>query len=136
MSEQTPVPRGAVAMERVPEQWRAASFSIAEESFDDSVTILTVEGELDISTVGMLRERLDTAIRRGAERLVVDLSTVGFLDSVSLAVLVAAGKRLNGRLATVVAPDSYSRLIFEVTGVSESLGVVETRDQARAAMRT
>jgi anti-sigma B factor antagonist len=116
--------------------WLPAEFSIAEEAVDETGIVLIVQGELDIVTAPELRERLNAVIERGAERVVVDLTDVEFLDSVSLAVLVCARKRLGGRLATIVAPDSYSRLIFQIAGVGNPLGVVETREQALESARS
>jgi hypothetical protein len=37
-----------------------------------------------------------------------------------------------GRMAVVVAPDSYTRLIFEVAGMPHCIEVFETRQQAIA----
>ena len=54
--------------------------------------IVTVAGEIDISTVTPLRERLFEVAASGAP-LVVDLEQVSFIDSVGLAVLVGAAKR-------------------------------------------
>jgi anti-anti-sigma factor len=117
------------------DRWRALEFEIREEPIDGKGVILTVCGELDIETAPELRERLAGAIGRGAESVVVDVAAVDFMDSVSLAVLLSASKSLGGRLATVVAPGSYSRLILDVTGVAQRLGVVETREQALACIQ-
>src|SRR5882724_5415290 len=54
--------------------------------------IVTAAGEIDISTVTPLRERLFEVAASGAP-LVVDLERVSFIDSVGLATLVGAAKR-------------------------------------------
>jgi anti-anti-sigma factor len=117
------------------DRWRASEFEIREEHIDGNGVLLTVSGELDIETAPELRERLAGAIGRGVELAVVDVTAVDFMDSVSLAVLLSAGKSLGGRLAMVVAPGSYSRLILDLAGVAQQLGAVETREQALACVQ-
>jgi anti-sigma B factor antagonist len=110
------------------------SFAILEAPPSDGAVVVEVHGELDIATAPQLREHLTTVIDRRPELLVVDLEGVDFLDSVTLAVLLAARKALGEttRMAVVVAPDSYARLIFDVTGVDQWLHVVGSRDEAAA----
>ena len=52
--------------------------------------MLSVRGELDISTSGMLERELGDLLESGAERLEVDLSGVVFIDSSALSALVGA----------------------------------------------
>jgi anti-anti-sigma factor len=68
----------------------------------------------------------------GTTRLVVDLTEVTFVDSVSVGAILHAQKRLGleGRLAVVLAPSSYARVIFDVVGADAVLDVVQTRAQA------
>jgi anti-sigma B factor antagonist len=108
------------------------AFRITQESLEPSGVVLTVRGELDIATAPEFRTRLNAAVDAGVGRLVVDLRAVSFLDSVALATLLQARRRMgdDGRLAVVVAPDSYVRLIFEVAGMPQCIDIVETREQA------
>jgi anti-sigma B factor antagonist len=110
------------------------AFHVTTEPLEPGGVVLTAAGELDVATAPELRARLSTAIDGGASRLVVDLRPVSFLDSVALATLLHARRRLGdaGRMAVVVAPDSYVRLIFEVAGLPECIDLVETREQAVA----
>jgi anti-sigma B factor antagonist len=94
--------------------------------------VLTVSGELDVATVPQLRERLGAALDRGVKRLVIDLRPLFFLDSFAVVALLHAAQQLgeSGRLAVVVAPDSYIRMVFEIAGLPQCLDVVETLDEA------
>jgi anti-sigma B factor antagonist len=105
---------------------------LTEEAFDPSGIVITVTGELDIATAPALRDRLDAAIEAGTHRLVIDLTSISFLDSVALATIVHAKQRLpeGGRMALVVDPSSYVMLVFESTGLAQVLDLVETQDQA------
>jgi anti-sigma B factor antagonist len=107
-------------------------FRLDESSFAPSGVVLTVAGELDVATVPHLRARLGAALDGGARGLVIDLRPLFFLDSVAVAALLQAARTLgdDGRLAVVVAPDSYIRMVFEIAGLPQCLDVVETLDEA------
>ena len=94
-------------------------------------TLLVARGELDIASVTTLREKLDEAAR--SSRLLLDFAEVTFIDSLSLATIVAAKRRLdeNGRLA-VVADHPYVLLIIEAGGLDSVVEVFRTRAEAEA----
>jgi anti-anti-sigma factor len=94
--------------------------------------LITASGELDVATVDPVREALNGAVAAGARRLVVDLRAVSFLDSITVAMLVHASRRVGGRFAVATRPDSYARLIFEVAGLLAPLGVCESLEDALA----
>jgi anti-sigma B factor antagonist len=111
-----------------------SALRLTEESLEPSGVVLTVGGELDIATAPELRMRLNAAVEAGLSRLVIDLRDLSFLDSVALATLLHARTRLgqDGRLAVVVAADSYVRLIFEIAGMPQCIDIFATREQAVA----
>jgi anti-sigma B factor antagonist len=110
-----------------------SDFELATQSIG-TATVIAVSGELDVATVPQLRTALTEAAEKGASRLVVDLSDVTFVDSVSVGAILHAQKRLGleGRMAVVLAPNSYARVIFDVVGADAVLDVVQTRAQALA----
>jgi anti-anti-sigma regulatory factor len=78
---------------------------------------------------------VDLALRLGQRWLVVDLGERNAVDADLLAVLHSSGQRArasDGRLA-VVCPDSRLRRLFDVTLLSQSTPVYETREEALAA---
>jgi anti-sigma B factor antagonist len=109
-------------------------FRLDEEPLEPSGLVLTVAGELDIATVPQVRNRLGLALRAGERRIVIDLRPLFFLDSIAVAALLQVARQLgeDGRLAVVVAPDSYIRMVFEIAGLPQCLDVVETREEAVA----
>ena len=109
-------------------------FLITEEPFEPAGLVVSVSGELDIATVPKLRRHLGAAIDRGVRRVVIDLRPLEFLDSVAVAALLHAARLLgdDGRLAVVVAPESYIRMVFEIAGLPQCLDVVESRAEAVA----
>ena len=58
---------------------------------------ITVDGDMDLATVGHLREALDLALDLHPGRVVVDLSGTGFLSCRAAAVLVEVGSTLAGQ---------------------------------------
>ena len=98
--------------------------------------LVTVVGDLDMATAPALREHLDRELRSGAERLVLDLTRVTFIDSVALATITKARQRLGdpGRLALVVIPDSYATLILRASGVDKIFESFADRDAAMGAL--
>ena len=96
---------------------------------------ITAWGEIDIAAVPELRRRICDALDSGAERLLLDLSGVTFIDSISLAAVVAAKTRMGdaGRLA-VVAAHPYVLLILEAGGLDAVIDIFPTRDAAEAAL--
>jgi anti-sigma B factor antagonist len=115
----------------IAEEW--PPFGLTEEPLP-SGHLLAVSGELDLATAPGLRERLGAAVDSGISRIVVDLREVTFMDSIGLAAIVHARSRLRaaGRLALVVAPDSYAQLVLDIAGMPRALAVFADRDAAVA----
>ena len=108
-------------------------FAVAVVELGGRAFALHVAGELDLSTAPRLRAQIDRVLQDGSDAVVVDLSHVTFIDSVALAVLVAAHARLApaGRLA-VVARTPFVQLVLEATGLDGVLDVFSDRSAARA----
>lgn len=94
--------------------------------------LLRFSGELDMVTAPGLRRRLEQAIAGGAQGIVVDLTDVTFVDSLSLASLVATKHRLApaGRLA-VVSGEGFLDLMLRATGLGGVLDLFADEDDAR-----
>ena len=92
---------------------------------------VTVAGEIDISTVTPLRDRLFEVAASGAP-LVVDLEQVSFIDSVGLATLVGAAKRAaahGGSLQMACALPKIRQLV-RLTGLDCRMPLARTLDEA------
>jgi len=96
--------------------------------------IVTAAGEIDISTVTPLRERLFDVAASGAP-LVVDLEQVSFIDSVGLAILVGAANRAvahGGSLRVACALPKIRQLV-QLTGLDRQIPLTRTLDEALSA---
>jgi anti-sigma B factor antagonist len=109
----------------------SVAYALAEVPASWEGLLLVAEGELDIDAVGELRRRLERATSSGLRRILLDLAEVTFIDSLSLATIVAANRRLghDGRLA-VVADHPYVLLILEACGLDSVVEVFRTRGEA------
>jgi anti-sigma B factor antagonist len=102
--------------------------------FADGWLTLSVEGEVDLSNVGVLEEVLQKVFEDRTDHLVVDLTDTSFMDSTGLRSLILSGQRFGeaGRsLALVVSPGPISRLI-DVTGLGDSVRIVSEPDEVLA----
>ena len=81
--------------------------------------ILTVSGELDISTSGLLRKELNDLLDGGTQRVEVDLSGVVFMDSSALSALVGAHDRAREHSLhlELVSPSPACAKVLGITGL-------------------
>ena len=96
--------------------------------------IVAVAGEIDISTATRLREGLFEAAASG-DPLVIDLDQVTFIDSVGLAVLVCAAKRVatHGSSLQVACARPRIRELLCLTGLDCWIPLARTLDEALEA---
>jgi anti-sigma B factor antagonist len=93
--------------------------------------IAAVAGDIDISTVTRLRERLFDLADSG-RTLIVDLNRVTFIDSAGLGALVGAARHAaarGGSLHAVCARPQTRRLLW-LTGVNRRIPLAATVDGA------
>jgi anti-sigma B factor antagonist len=93
--------------------------------------IVSVAGEVDIATVGRLREHL-SALVAGGLPLVADLDQVSFIDATGLGALVAAARQAaaQGVSLCVVCAQPQTRRLFRLTGLDHQIPLA--RDLAEA----
>ena len=110
-------------------------FEIREHDAD-GVHVIAMRGELDLATAPRLCVRIDAARHEGTRRMVVDLTTAGFCDSVGLRALIGSHQEMaaqGGRLALAVREDSAVGRLFALAGAHELL---EVHADADTAVRT
>jgi anti-sigma B factor antagonist len=114
----------------------AAGLAAMRNEVDGEASIVSVEGELDLSTAPRLKWMLVDSLDAGARQLVVDLSRVTFMDSTALGVLVGVNRSLEpgARLAIVGSREKVLQ-IFEFSGIDSAFAIFPTRDEALAHVR-
>jgi anti-sigma B factor antagonist len=96
---------------------------------EHGAVIAAVTGEIDISTVAQLRERLFELADNGGT-LIVDLNRVTFIDSAGLGALVGTARRAaahGGSLHAVCAQPQPRKLLW-MTGVDRRIPLAATVD--------
>ena len=87
------------------------------------VSIIRVEGDLDLSTVGAFDAELDHLV--GSRHLVVELEGCTFIDSSALRALVRAQRRVHagGGMVALVAPSQPARRVLEIATLDRFMPV-------------
>jgi anti-anti-sigma factor len=111
-------------------------FFVDTEVVDGHTQVVSAGGELHLSTAPRLNAHLRSVLRHGADRLVVDLTDVHFIDSTGLGVLLSILRevqRRGGRM-TVAASNPTVLRLFAITGTDTTLQVVPDRRAALSAV--
>jgi anti-sigma B factor antagonist len=101
-----------------------------------TTVVLHVAGELDMHTVGRLREGLARALSEHEGGVVVDLTGVGFIDSTGLSALLNAQRRLTRarRRLAVVVDDGPVLRVLRLTRLDSTFTVTASVDAALATL--
>jgi anti-sigma B factor antagonist len=101
------------------------------------VAIVEVTGDIDLSTVAQLRQRLFALADEG-QPLIIDLNRVTFIDSAGLGVLIGATRRVEtrGESLHIVCSEPQPRKLLWMTGVDRRIPVSATVDEALMLHRT
>ena len=87
------------------------------------VVRISPSGEVDIGTVGQIREQLDNATTSGARHVVLDLCGVTFTDSTGLHLVLEAdaASRAQGWKFELIGGPARVQRIFDLTGARARL---------------
>jgi anti-sigma B factor antagonist len=96
---------------------------------DDAVVIRLV-GELDMSTVGTLRDAVHIHLPGLAGRLVLDLAELTFCDSLGLGTLLVLSRtaRAQHTLLVLSRPGPYFLRMVEIAGVAAGLTIAPDQE--------
>ena len=103
-----------------------------EVSDQDVYKVLRPEGDLDVYTVGSLRDALGSIVEQDTPKVVVDLDSVPFMDSSGLGALMGGVRRLReagGDLAISCTREQHLKL-FTITGFGEGVSIAPTIEEA------
>jgi anti-sigma B factor antagonist len=100
------------------------------------VTIVDIDGRFDAVAAPEIKTRLHDLIEEGRNLVVVNLSSMDFIDSAGLGVLVSCLRRAaaeGGDLRLAEVPP-FCRSIFELTRLTRVFDVTESLEQALEAV--
>lgn len=86
--------------------------------------MISVSGELDMSTIGTLAGHVDAALVRPMDRLTLDLQELAFMDSSGLGLLIELNDRAHRdgwRLKLVGPKHEAASRVLEITGADVAL---------------
>jgi anti-sigma B factor antagonist len=113
---------------------RSSGFGLVQRELDEHVLVISIQGELDLSTAPRLKWMLHDALAGGHDQLVLDLARTTFMDSTALGVLVAIRRKLvAGQQLTIVCATPEVLKIFEYSGMDGAFAIYDTLEQAVAA---
>jgi len=118
-------------------EFETPQFEMTDEDLDDHTVVVSVRGEIHVTTAPEFSRRLNDVIASGKTLLVLDLLGVDFIDSTGLSVLLNGLRsvtRTDGRMAIAAANPTVLRL-FEITKLDSTFDIHPTRDEALASVR-
>ncbi len=98
----------------------------------EGVTIAEFEGNLDTNTAPDAEERLGELLEKGVTKILVDFTTLNYISSAGLRVLLVTTKRLGGTGGSMRLCGLNETVdeVFEISGFSTIFSVFGTRDEA------
>ncbi len=111
------------------------NLKVETQSPGEGVEIIRLSGEVDVYTSPRVKQEMVDLLNRGVNQVVVDLSSVEYMDSTGLGVLIGGLKRArerNGDLSIICASTRILR-IFEITGLTKIFDIYRTEEEALAA---
>lgn len=100
----------------------------------EDVALVTVEGHLDLDTATEFQAHLANQLHHGRRHFLLDLSAVPFMDSSGMNIILRVyqeARDLPGSVH-VINPTPAVRRVLDLTGVSLTVPVSETVDDALA----
>jgi len=106
-------------------------------SIGNEASIIDLEGEVDVYTAPQLKQQSITLLDGGVKRVVINLTSVEYLDSTALGVLIGGLKRLRERDGTLdlICPNPRIRRIFEITGLDKIFDIYATEEEVRKKLK-
>jgi anti-sigma B factor antagonist len=109
------------------------TLSIDVQTSDDGMThFFVLHGDLDVATSPALRAMLVDAASNGKHHIIVDLSSLEFLDSTGLGALIGANKRAqeSGGEVRLVTQEGQILRLLSITGLLDIFRVYPSIDDA------
>jgi anti-sigma B factor antagonist len=100
-----------------------------------SLHVITLEGELDLYSTPKLRELLTESMSERHASIIIDCSSLIYIDSTGLGALVGGLKEVSnneGQLSLAGVNNSVQR-ILQVTGLERLFAIYPTVEEARKA---
>ena len=104
---------------------------IREKKLND-ITVLEIEGEIDLNSSPAMRKKFDELIKSSASKIVINFQNVNYIDSSGLATIIEMLQRLkkvHGELRMSNLPQKIKNL-FEITKIDKLFQMFLTEQEA------
>lgn len=110
------------------------NLNITEELRKNNVSILKLEGEVDVYTSPLLKEKIETLIKAKRPFIVLDLKGLSYMDSTGLGIMLAELMRVrnNGGNMVLVSPQKIIQKILRITNTDVYLKIYQNYEEAIA----
>lgn len=105
---------------------------------DGAIAIAVVSGEVDMSNATAVRQRIAEFVTPDDQALVLDLSSVSFMDSAGLHAVFELGEALDERrqqFRLIVPPTGQVSRTLEIIGIPRTIWIHPGRDAAMEAAK-
>jgi len=99
-----------------------------KHSKEGEITIVTVNGRLDATTAPVADKTIKKILKRDCLRMIFDFSTLDYLSSGGLKVILGATKELRRKEGQIVlcSLSKFVKEIFEVSGLTSLIPITDT----------
>ena len=94
-------------------------FVVKRSSEGASCPIITLGGDLDISSADVFRSLVEEVVSEGPQRIVFDVRQLAFMDSSGIALMVYAANKVND--VELRHASNIVRRVVEATGLADVL---------------
>jgi len=81
--------------------------------------VISLSGDLDAHTAPRLDEAVNELVRAGKQRIVLEMSEVGFVDSSGLRSMIRARNEGGERDVVIQSPSNATIRLLEITGMTD-----------------
>lgn len=102
----------------------------------EKVMVLSIEGRLDSNTSGILEKRISEITGAGDKNLVIDFSSMDYISSAGLRILLMAAKitkKVGGKVI-LAALCANVKEVFDVAGFTSIFTICATQEEAIQAL--
>jgi anti-sigma B factor antagonist len=101
----------------------------------NGVAVVSIGGEIDLSTAPVVEEAIARALEETTPALVIELSEVTFMASVGLRILAATKQNVGESIRiAVVGDNSAASRPIQLTGLDSVVALYPTLDKALSAL--
>ena len=89
--------------------------NLVSETIDHALVVRVCDARIDAAVAIQFKDRMREVTEGGAQRIVLDLSRVDFIDSSGLGAIVASMKQLGGRRLDLAGLSPTVQKVFRLT---------------------